>query len=89
VYLPTNHSMPGLAMDPGQISASPTPHNYRSNATNDSRASQPFIKDENANENENTIGVDEYDEHTYKPRPQLPRPFVVMRSLAHLISRHK
>ncbi|KAF2036311.1 hypothetical protein EK21DRAFT_96252 [Setomelanomma holmii] len=28
---------------------------------------------------------DDYDEDTYKPRPQLPKPFVVMRSLAHLI----
>jgi hypothetical protein len=29
----------------------------------------------------------EYDEINYKPRPQLPKPFICMRSLADLISK--
>ncbi|KAF2830198.1 hypothetical protein CC86DRAFT_453654 [Ophiobolus disseminans] len=69
--------MPGCAMDHSQASAITT---KRSTAA--SRGTlQPFIKDEN----ENTLGDNDYDEDTYRPRPQLPKPFVVMRSLAHLI----
>jgi len=64
-------------MDPGQASAIST----QRSTNKPNRALQTFIKDED----ENTLGEDDYDDDTYKPRPQLPKPFVVMRSLAHLI----
>jgi hypothetical protein len=59
-----------------------TPRSRNKKASSKSAARQPVIK----NESEATLGDDEYDEDTYRPRPQLPKPFVVMRSLADLIS---
>lgn len=55
-----------------------TGHNSTSSAT----ALEPYVKDEDIN-----IYDDEYDDGTYKPRPQLQKPFVTMRSLADLISK--
>jgi hypothetical protein len=50
--------------------------------------SQPLIKDE---DDEDTFGGNEehdfVDSGIYKPRPQLPKPFVFMRSLADIISK--
>ena len=76
-------AMPGLAMDPSQANAIYTQRSSNNKPVNDAHARLPLIKDEP----DNTIVDEEYDEDTYKPRPQLPKPFVVMRSLAHLISR--
>lgn len=72
---PTNHSM-RVAMDPSQVGAIPTPRSHPSPAANGAHASQPFIKDEHSDS----------EDGTYKPRPQLPKPFVFMRNLAQLIS---
>jgi hypothetical protein len=76
--------MPGLAIDPSQIRAT-IPTQRCIAPTNPSiHDARVFIKDED----EHDLDVDDYDddEATYKPRPQLPKPFVHMRSLAHLIS---
>jgi hypothetical protein len=78
-HQPTNHSMPGLAIDSCAI---PTRRSRSSKSTNNEVALQPFIKDEDED-----FGDDDYDDGTYKSRPQLPKPYVVMRSLADLISR--
>jgi hypothetical protein len=74
--------MPGLALDPSQVSANATQRSSRNNSFDDTSKLQQFINNE-----DDAIGGDEYDEDTYKPRPQLPKPFVFMRSLADLISR--
>lgn len=75
--------MPGLAMDPSQVSANATQRSPRNKSNDDTSKLQQVIK----NENDDTISDDEYDEDTYKPRPQLPKPFIFMRSLADLTSR--
>ncbi|KAH7075764.1 hypothetical protein BKA63DRAFT_470115 [Paraphoma chrysanthemicola] len=73
--------MPGLVMDTSQIGVIPTPHNHPSIAADDAHTSQPFIKAEHGD----TFGDSDNEDGTYKPRPQLPKPFVFMRSLAQLI----
>lgn len=71
-------------MDPVYSTTISTQHpSYNNAPLHAADALEPFVKDEN----ENVFGDDDYDEDTYKPRPQLPKPFVGMRSLAHLISR--
>ncbi|KAF1851931.1 uncharacterized protein K460DRAFT_351795 [Cucurbitaria berberidis CBS 394.84] len=51
----------------------------------DSAALQHSVKDELA-DNEDFLWDGVHDESTYKPRPQLPKSFVGMRTLAHLMS---
>ncbi|KAL6710829.1 hypothetical protein ACN47E_007886 [Coniothyrium glycines] len=53
-------------------------------SSSESRALQAAIKDEPADDYD-LFGEEEHDEDTYKPRPQLPKPNVHMRSLADLI----
>jgi len=73
-----NHSMPGRAMTSSQPEgAITTPRSRGKKAA--PKFNPPYIKEEEDG--------DDYDEDTYRPRPQLPKPFVVMRSLADLISK--
>lgn len=50
----------------------------------DSDALQRSVKNELVDDDD--LLESEDDEESYKPRPQLPKPFVVMRTLAHLMS---
>jgi hypothetical protein len=74
--------MPGLAMDPSQVSLASPHRSPTSTSVNDICEKDPCIKNEY-----DASGDHSHDEATYKPRPQLPKPFVLMRSLADLISR--
>lgn len=69
-------------MDPSQVSLASPQRSPTSASVNNARAKDPHIKNEY-----DASGDHSYDEATYKPRPQLPKPFVFMRSLADLISR--
>jgi hypothetical protein len=71
-------------MDPNSSIIITAQHPSYNNAFIDgANALEPFFK----YETDNLSGDDDHDEVTYRPRPQLPKPFVGMRSLAHLISR--
>jgi hypothetical protein len=71
-------------MDPDSSAINIDQHPSYNNASVDvADALEPFFK----YETDNGFGDDDHDEDTYRPRPQLPKPFVDMRSLAHLISR--
>ncbi|KAH6050755.1 hypothetical protein HBI54_046160 [Parastagonospora nodorum] len=72
--------MPGLAMDPSQVSLAAPHRSPTSPSVNDVCEKDPHVKDEY-----DASGEHSHDEATYKPRPQLPKPFVFMRSLADLI----
>jgi hypothetical protein len=75
--------MPGLAMDPSQVSDILTQPSLNDSSPNDARDTQHIVK----TEYDNIIDDDARDEDTYRPRPQLPQPFVFMRTLSDLISR--
>lgn len=64
----------------------PPQHSSHNQSIGGSPALQSPIKDELLDDDEFFFGDGGYDEDTYKPRPQLPKPFVVMRTLAHLMS---
>jgi hypothetical protein len=66
---------------PGQVSAGSTQRSTHATPV-DVAGSQPYIKDE-----DDVIGNNEDDDGAYRPKPQLPKPFVFMRTLADLISR--
>lgn len=69
-------------MDPDPVSAISTQRSPHSTAVNVARDLQQYIKDEH-----NALGNNEDDDGMYRPKPQLPKPFVFMRTLADLISR--
>ncbi|KAH7392671.1 hypothetical protein BKA66DRAFT_567994 [Pyrenochaeta sp. MPI-SDFR-AT-0127] len=50
----------------------------------DGNALETFVKNEPA-ENGNYLGDTDKNEDEYRPRPQLPKPFVAMRTLTHLM----
>jgi hypothetical protein len=66
---------------PGSVSASSTRRSTYATPV-DVASVQRYIKDEN-----DVVGGNEDDAGTYRSKPQLPKPFVFMRSLAELISR--
>jgi hypothetical protein len=71
-------------MDPNPSTIITAQHPSYNNASVEvADALEPFFK----YETDIIFGDDDYDEDTYRPRPQLPKPFVGMRSLANLISR--
>ncbi|CAO2650998.1 Nn.00g092950.m01.CDS01 [Neocucurbitaria sp. VM-36] len=59
-------------------------HTSAAQHISDTNALHLHIKDELV-DNEGLLGDEDDEEDSYKPRPQLPKPFVVMRTLAHLM----
>jgi hypothetical protein len=73
-------------MDPSQVSAIPAQRSYRSKFLDSVDSLLQTIKDEYNDPLSDHDERDDYDGTVYKPRPQLPQPFVCMRSLADIIS---
>jgi hypothetical protein len=83
--------MPGLvtSMDPNQVSVISSQTTFNNPVhVNEAHIFQHDERDDDDDALDDA-GGEEYNETTYRPRPQLPKPFVCMRSLADLIRKFK